>query len=488
MFDHHATPCRSLVLFGATGDLARRMLWPSLYALHHDGLLPESFALIGAAHSKYEPAKFAELVRKSVLGSANAAMFDEAKFESFVARVSYVSIDASTDGGMQPLRDALAPHPGGTIFYLSTSPHMFGPICRTLGGWGVHPDSRVVVEKPIGTDEASAKVVNEAIASAFTEPQVFRIDHYLGKEAVQNLLALRFANAIFEPLWNANAIEQVQITVAETVGVEGRWGYYDGVGALRDMVQNHLLQLLCLVAMEPPASFTPSAVRNEKVKVLWSLRPITAANVGTHTVTGQYAEGFAGGESVPGYREETGANKTSDTETFVALRAEIDNWRWAGVPFYLRTGKRMQRRSSEIVIHFKSAPYNIFSGIGATLQPNVLMIKLQPEEMITLSLMHKLPGRNDMQLGQVGLNLSLGDKFTGTRRRIAYERMLLDVLAGNPSLFVRRDEVEAAWKWIDGIVEGWRQTGQKPRGYGSGSWGPSAAIGLPERFGHTWNE
>jgi len=488
MFDHHATPCRSMVLFGATGDLARRMLWPSLYALHHDGLLPDQFALIGAAQSKHEPAKFIELVRDAVLRSANASLFDEAKFASFVARVSYVSINASSDSGLQPLRDALSPHEGGTIFYLSTSPHMFAPICRALAGWGTHPDSRVVVEKPIGTDEASAEAVNEAIASAFTERQVFRIDHYLGKEAVQNLLALRFANAIFEPLWNANAIEQVQITVAETVGVEGRWGYYDGVGALRDMVQNHLLQLLCLVAMEPPASFTPSAVRNEKVKVLWSLRRITAANVGTHTVTGQYTEGFAGGESVPGYRDEADANKRSDTETFVALRAEIDNWRWAGVPFYLRTGKRMQRRSSEIVIYFKPAPYNIFSGIGAALQPNVLMIKLQPDEMITLSLMHKLPGRNDMQLGQVGLNLSLGDSFTGTRRRIAYERMLLDVLAGNPSLFVRRDEVEAAWQWIDGIVEGWRQTGQKPRPYAAGSWGPSAAIGLPERFGHTWNE
>ena len=488
MFDHQATPCRSLVLFGATGDLARRMLWPSLYALHTDGLLPEAFALIGAAHSKVEHGKFIELVRTSVLGSANAAMYDEATFAAFATRLSYVSIDASSEDGMNPLRDALAAVPGGTIFYLSTSPNMFGPICRTLGRWGVHPDSRVVVEKPIGTDEKSAAAVNDAIASAFAEPQVYRIDHYLGKEAVQNLLALRFANAIFEPLWNANAIEQVQITVAETVGVEGRWGYYDGVGALRDMVQNHLLQLLCLVAMEPPASFTPSAVRNEKVKVLWSLRPITAANVGTHTVTGQYSEGFAGGQSVPGYRQEVGANTVSDTETFVALRAEIDNWRWAGVPFYLRTGKRMQRRSSEIAIHFKSAPYNIFAGIGAALQPNVLLIKLQPEEMITLSLMHKLPGRNDMQLGQVGLNLSLGDKFAEVRRRIAYERMLLDVLAGNPSLFVRRDEVEAAWQWIDGIVEGWRQTSQKPKAYGAGSWGPSAAIGLPERFGHSWNE
>jgi glucose-6-phosphate 1-dehydrogenase len=254
------------------------------------------------------------------------------------------------------------------------------------------------------------------------------------------------------------------------------------------MVQSHLLQLLCLVAMEPPASFTPSAVRNEKVKVLWSLRPITQADVGVHTVTGQYAEGYAGGKAVPGYREEEGANKVSDTETFVAIRAEIDNWRWAGVPFYLRTGKRLQRRSSEIVIQFKSAPTNIFAEVGASLAPNALLIKLQPDEMITLTLMHKKAGLNEMALEQVGLDLSIEDAAGHGRRRIAYERMLLDVLRGNSSLFVRRDEVEAAWQWIDGIIDGWRATGQKPKPYNAGSWGPSAAIGLPERFGHSWHE
>jgi glucose-6-phosphate 1-dehydrogenase len=481
--------CTALVMFGATGDLARRMLWPSLYALHHDGLLPEPFALIGAAHSQVEEGAFVDRVREAVQRSANAALFDEARFATFAKRIRYVSVDALAAGGLEPLRAAVQAQGGPVIFYLSTPPHLFGPICRALGEAGVAPpDSRVVVEKPIGTDEASAKVTNEAIGSAFQEPNVYRIDHYLGKEAVQNLLALRFANAIFEPLWNANAIEQVQITVAETVGVEGRWGYYDGAGALRDMVQSHLLQLLCLVAMEPPAGFTPSAVRNEKVKVLWSLRPLRAAEVGTHTVTGQYTAGYADGQAAPGYRDEPGANRDSDTETFVAVRAEIDNWRWAGVPFYLRTGKRMQRRSSEIVIQFKSAPYNIFAGIGAALEPNVLLIKLQPEESITLSLMHKRPGQNEMRLGQVGLNLSLGEGFKQTRRRIAYERMLLDVLAGNSSLFVRRDEVEAAWRWIDGIVDGWRTTGQKPKAYGAGTWGPGAAIGLPERYGHSWHE
>jgi glucose-6-phosphate 1-dehydrogenase len=486
------TTCRALVMFGATGDLARRMLWPSLYALDCDGLLPPGFALIGAAHSSASDAEFVARIREAVQASANGGLFDAAVFDRFAARIRYVSVEAGSAAGVEPIRAALAeaaPNDGGVIFYLSTPPTLIGPICRALRESGIADRaSRVVVEKPIGTSVASANETNEAINATFAEDQVFRIDHYLGKEAVQNLLALRFANAIFEPLWNANAIEQVQITVAETVGVEGRWGYYDNAGALRDMVQSHLLQLLCLVAMEPPASFTPSAVRNEKVKVLWSLRPITQADVGVHTVTGQYAEGYAGGRAVPGYREEEGANKSSDTETFVAIRAEIDNWRWAGVPFYLRTGKRLQRRSSEIVIQFKSAPTNIFAEVGASLAPNVLLIKLQPDEMITLSLMHKKAGLNEMALEQVGLDLSIEDAQAGSRRRIAYERMLLDVLRGNSSLFVRRDEVEAAWRWIDGIIDGWRATGQKPRPYGAGSWGPSAAIGLPERFGHSWHE
>jgi glucose-6-phosphate 1-dehydrogenase len=482
--------CKAIVIFGATGDLARRMLWPSLYALDRDGLLPPGFELIGAASSSFSDADFKERVRAAIVDSANAKLFEQAAFEAFAARIRYVSVNAKTPGGLAPLQDALAHGPtGGIIYYLSTAPQLFGPICRALAESGLaSKDCRVVVEKPIGSDIVTARETNEAIALAFDESRVFRIDHYLGKEAVQNLLALRFANAIFEPLWNSNTIEQVQITIAETVGIEGRWAYYDNSGALRDMVQSHLLQLLCLVAMEPPAGFAPSAVRNEKVKVLWSLRPILAPDVGQYTVTGQYGAGFSEGRAVPGYKEEVGANTTSDTETFVAMRVAIDNWRWAGVPFYLRTGKRLQRRSSEIMIQFKSPPFNIFSGIGAALAPNMLLIKLQPEEMITLTLMNKQPGVHAMRLGEVGLNLSLGDAFSQVRRRIAYERMLLDVLRGNSALFVRRDEVEAAWHWIDGIVQGWRATDQKPKPYGAGSWGPSAAIGLPERYGHSWHE
>ena len=489
MITNASTPeCRALVLFGATGDLAKRMLWPSLYALDFDGLLPPTFQLIGAATSARTREAFIANVKDAILTSANAAIFDEAFFATFAKRIQYVTVDIQSPSGLDSVKQVLLPGEGGVMYYLSTGPQLFGPICLALKAAGlVNAKSRITIEKPIGTDTASAKKVNEAIGTAFEEQQVFRIDHYLGKEAVQNLLALRFANAIFEPLWNANAIEQVQITVAETVGLEGRWSFYNGTGALRDMVQSHMLQLLCLVAMEPPAGFTPSAVRNEKVKVLWSLHPITGADVDTHTVRGQYTAGYSAGQAVPGYAEEKGS-AASDTESFVALKVGIDNWRWAGVPFYLRTGKRMAKRSSEIMIQFKPAPFNIFADIGATLAPNALLIQLQPDEMITLTLMHKKPGLNEVKLAQVPLNLSLGDTFGQSRRRIAYERMLLDVLRNNSALFVRRDEVEAAWKWIDGIIDGWRSTGNKPKPYPAGSWGPTAAIALTERNGHSWHE
>jgi glucose-6-phosphate 1-dehydrogenase len=470
---------RALVLFGATGDLARRMLWPSLYALHHDKLLPAGFRIVGTARSPIEREAFMQRVKESILQSSNAPLFEAASFQAFSDSVSYVAADATDPQSLRAIGEALGSGEGGVIFYLSTAPNVFGEIGRALGAAGlVDGASRLVIEKPVGTNAASAQEINEAIAESFAENQVFRIDHYLGKEAVQNLIALRFANAVFEPLWSSAAIEQVQITVAETVGVGDRWGFYDATGALRDMVQSHLLQLLCLVAMEPPAGFTPSAVRNEKVKALWSLRPLTGALLVTHTVTGQYA----------GYLQEPGAKPSSDTETFVALRAEIDNWRWAGVPFYLRTGKQLQKRASEIVIQFKPAPYNMFAVVGAELAPNMLLIRLQPDEMISLTLMHKKPGLDGVQLGEVALNLSVGDAFAQARRRIAYERMLLDVLRGNSALFVRRDEIDAAWKWIDGIVEGWRSTGRKPSVYAPGSWGPAEALALPGRFGHAWHE
>jgi glucose-6-phosphate 1-dehydrogenase len=346
----------------------------------------------------------------------------------------------------------------------------------------------MALEKPLGSDLASSREINDAVAAAFPEERTFRIDHYLGKETVQNLLALRFANLLFEPLWNAAHIDHVQITVAETIGIEGRGDYYDGAGALRDMVQNHMLQLLALVAMEPPTDFNATAVRDEKVKVLRALRPIAAADAEALTVIGQYAHGAIDGQSVPGCADELG--RESGTETFVALKAHIDNWRWKGVPFYLRTGKRMPERTTEIAIQFKDVPYSIFAARGATTRPNKLIIGLQPEESIELRLMAKTPGldRQGVRLREVPLDLGLANAFSEYRRRIAYERLLLDLIEGDPTLFVRRDEVEAQWTWIDHIRAAWSEREMVPRPYAAGTWGPSAAIALAERGGVSWLE
>ena len=377
----------------------------------------------------------------------------------------------------------------GVAIFLSTAPSLFKPTIDGLEAAGLAcPTVRMALEKPLGTDLQSSREINDSVAIAFPEERTFRIDHYLGKETVQNLLALRFANLLFEPLWNAAHIDHVQITVAETIGVEGRGDYYDGAGALRDMVQNHMLQLLALVAMEPPSDFNATAVRDEKVKVLRALRPITAADAEALTVTGQYARGAIDGEPVPGYSEEIA--RDSQTETFVALKAQIDNWRWKGVPFYLRTGKRMPQRDTEIFIQFKDVPYSIFASRGATTSPNKLIIGLQPEESIELRLMAKTPGldRGGVRLREVPLDIGLANAFSENRRRIAYERLLLDLIEGDPTLFVRRDEVEAQWTWIDGIRDAWAQKGITPSPYAAGTWGPSAAIALTERDGVTWHE
>ncbi len=478
------TASQALVIFGATGDLAQRMLFPSLCFLEEDHLLPDDVAIVGCARTKMSNDEFIALVEKAVRTRSDHGL-DEKAWKKFRTRLSYVSVDAGDPASFKTLGKALE-GVGELVFYLSTSPAHYGNICSNLNAVGlVHGNSRVVVEKPIGHDLASYRQINESLSQAFSENRIFRIDHYLGKEAVQNLLALRFANTLFEPLWNKVSVEHVQITIAETIGVEDRWSYYDEYGAVRDMVQNHLLQLLALVAMEPPAD--PNSVRDEKVKVLRSLRPITDRDVERDAVRGQYRAGVSGRESVPGYTEETGGRE-SNTETFVALRAHIDNWRWAGVPFYLRTGKRLPTRRSEIVIQFRHVPHSIFP--GNRLLANRLIIKLQPEEEIALTLMNKTPSleRNGMELKPLALNLSLSDAFKRPRRRIAYERLLLEALANKPTLFVRGDEAEAAWTWIDQIVSSWDHQGLPPAPYASGTWGPTAAFALTERNGHSWYE
>ncbi|GFM28483.1 glucose-6-phosphate dehydrogenase [Novosphingobium sp. PY1] len=472
-----------LLLFGATGDLSRRMLLPSLCALDAEGLLDPSIEIVATARSDMDDQSFRNFARQSLEQFLPANR--RGGLATFLNRLSYQALDANEMEGFKALAEKVGKPEEGLSIFLSTAPSLFEPTIRGLQSSGLAgPKVRIGLEKPLGVDLASSRVINDAVASAFPEERIYRIDHYLGKETVQNLLALRFANLMFEPLWNAAHIDHVQITVAETVGLESRVGYYDDSGALRDMVQNHILQLLALVAMEPPVSYDATNVRDEKVKVLRSLRKVNVSE----TVTGQYRAGAISGGAVPGYDEELG--KDSNTETFVAIKAHIDNWRWQGVPFYLRTGKRLPRRTTEIVVQFRNVPHSIFSGRGAKTVPNRLVIGIQPEENITLSLMAKIPGldREGIGLRSVPLAITMPDAFAGPQRRIAYERLLLDLIEGDQTLFVRRDEVEAQWDWIDAIRAGWDEQALEPKTYTAGSWGPSAAIALAERDGVTWHE
>jgi glucose-6-phosphate 1-dehydrogenase len=488
-----STPTASLlVIFGATGDLAQRMLLPSLYGLQRDNLLLAGLKILGTSRAELSSDAFRSAVATSIGKYVPEKDQDQAQIKLLLDRLEYQMADASAPASFGALTDKITvlrqADKAGTdvVYHLSTAPKLYGPICQLLAAAGLSgPGTRVMLEKPIGTDLASSIAINDAVAHAFDESRVFRVDHYLGKEGVQNLLSLRFGNALFEPLWNARYVEQVQITVAETVGVEGRGDYYDDSGAMRDMVQNHLLQLLCLTAMEPPSQFDPSAVRNEKLKVLRSLQPIVGADVHTDSVAGQYTKGAIDDQAVRGYAEEL--TRSSGTATFVALRAQINNWRWAGVPFYLRTGKRLPRRSSEIYVQFRPVPHSIF---GQKIAPNALIISLQPEESIALTVMTKTPGldRAGVRLSEVALDLNLHEEFVTLRRRLAYERLYLDALEGNGTLFVRRDEVETAWAWVDGILEGWRTQALQPKNYPAGTWGPSAAVTLTERHGHSWRE
>ncbi|HEY5459489.1 MAG TPA: glucose-6-phosphate dehydrogenase [Sphingomicrobium sp.] len=478
----------TLLLFGATGDLAHRMLLPSLYGLHADGLLPDDFQIICTARSELDDEQYRASAVEALKEHVPANFYDPKSALVFSRRLTYVVLDATKPEGFKRLAKTVDPDAGLAIF-LSTAPTLFKAVIDGLEAASLTgPRVRLALEKPLGTDLASSCEINDAVAIAFPESRTFRIDHYLGKETVQNLLALRFANSMFEPLWNSAHIDHVQITVAESIGLEDRGAYYDGAGALRDMVQNHMLQLLALVAMEPPADFDATEVRDEKVKVLRSLRPMRPDDVADHVVTGQYGKGAVGGEPVPGYAEELG--KESATETFVALKAHVENWRWAGVPFYLRTGKRMAERKTEIFIQFKCVPHSIFAARGARTQPNKLVIAIQPEENIRLLVMAKTPGldREGIRLREVPLDVGLANAFADARRRIAYERLLLDLIDGDPTLFVRRDEVEAQWQWIDGVRAAWEAAGLTPKPYGAGSWGPSAAIALTERDGVHWHD
>lgn len=475
----------ALLLFGATGDLSRRMLLPSLYALHEDGLIGEGLRIVGTARSEHDDAEFREFAREALGEFLPEDRKDDTKLASFLDRLSYQALDASKIDGFAQLAEKVGDTSGGLSIFLSTAPFLFEPTIAGLKQAGLaHDGVRIGLEKPLGSDLASSCRINDAVAAAFSENRIFRIDHYLGKETVQNLMALRFANMMFEPLWNSAGIDHVQITVSETVGLEGRKGFYDDTGALRDMVQNHMLQLVALTAMEPPVDFDATSIRDEKVKVLRALQPVKASEM----VRGQYKAGAVKGAAVGSYDDDLGAQ--SDTETFVAIKAHVENWRWHGVPFYLRTGKRLAERRSEIVIQFKGVPHNIFADRGGKLRANRLVIRLQPEEYVRLQVMAKEPGldRGGIVLREVPLDLSLTQAFAKARKRIAYERLLLDLIEGEQTLFVRRDEVEAQWRWIDGIRKVWAEGDHEAKGYAAGSWGPNAAIALTERDGRSWND
>ncbi len=470
-----------LVIFGGTGDLARRKILPALFRRYLSGQIPQEARIVGAARGELGRDGFQAMVREAVCDFGQGAA-DRVALEAFLDAVHYVQIDATGAGGWSDLA-AILQADRVRAFYFSVAPSLFGPLAERIHAHGMAGRNvRIVVEKPFGHDLASAQALNATLAEHFDESQIYRIDHYLGKETVQNLMAVRFGNMLFEPLWNSQYVDHIQITVAETVGVGGRGSYYERAGAMRDMMQNHLMQLLCLIAMEPPAKFDPDAVRDEKLKVIRALDPVKPH----HIVRGQY-EAVSGQESeFPGYREAVG-NPRSSTESYVALKAHISNWRWAGTPFYLRTGKRLVARSSVINVIFKETPHSIF-GEDAGRHTNVLSIRLQPNEGITLHVTIKEPGPGGMRLLDVPLDMSFAEALgpDGRHPADAYERLIMDVIRGNQTLFMRGDEVEAAWGWTDPVIAGWKARGEVPKPYASGSTGPGDADQLMRRDGRGW--
>ena len=477
-------PPFDLVVFGATGDLSLRKLFPALLHRFLDGQIPAQSRIFGVARADLDTASFRQMVHESRGKFAPGACVDEAKCAEFMEHIEYVRLDATAEAkAWAPLKQALANGKGNIrIFYLSTAPGLFVTTAQRLGETGLATsNSRIVLEKPIGRDLASSRAINDGVGEVFDEQRTFRIDHYLGKETVQNLLVLRFANMLVEPIWSRATIDHVQITVAEEIGVEGRGEYYDKSGALRDMVQNHILQLLCLVALESPNSMDADAIRTEKLKVLSALRRIGANDAAVKTVRGQYKAGLIDGAKAPSYAEEIG--KSSRTETFVAIKAEVDNWRWAGVPFYLRTGKRMAARRSEIVVQFKDTPVAMFGAQGG--EPNRLVLRLQPDEGVRLWLNMKEPGPGGLRVKTAPLDLSFAEEF-GVRYPDAYERLLMDIVRGNLALFMRRDEVDAAWRWADELLAAWDAVGGEPYSYAAGSNGPTQSALLLDRDGRAW--
>jgi len=480
-------PTFDMVLFGGTGDLVTRKLMPALYRRYAAEQVSAESRIFGVARSGSNRQTYiaqVETACREFLGDE----FDGAIWQAFSRLIDYIKVDAGSPADFAALGTALDGRAQVIrVFFFSTASTLFSAIAQNLAAAGlVTPLSRVVLEKPLGNDTASADLINHQVGAVFTEQQIYRIDHYLGKEAVQNLMALRFGNALFEPLWRRGLIKHVQITIAEELGVERRGQFYDSTGALRDMVQNHLLQLVCILAMEPPASSDPDAVRDEKLKVLRALRPLRDREVLIKTVRGQYKAGSVRGVPVVGYLEEADIAPDSTTETFVALKAEIDTWRWAGVPFYLRTGKRLQDRLTEIVVTFDEVPHPIFERPPTTEGANLLVIRLQPDESITLTILAKNPGEG-MRLKPVNLALDLGEAFK-KRSLDAYERLLMDTVKGNLTLFMRRDELDAAWRWIDPIIAGWREFDERPKSYIAGSWGPAASSALIGRDGYEWHD
>jgi glucose-6-phosphate 1-dehydrogenase len=498
----------TMVIFGASGDLTHRKLLPALYSLTRERLLPARFAVLGYARRPLSDDVFRDEMRKGCDEFARRRPVDPAVWETFARNLFYQGGSYEDPRAFVALRSRLEEIeralglPGNRVFYLSIPPSSFATVIRNLGLAGLVASTtdggsgggtrfaRVIIEKPFGVDLGSARALNHEIHETLREEQVYRIDHYLGKETVQNLLVFRFANGIFEPVWNNRFVDHVQITGAETVGVEARGGYFDHAGVLRDMVQSHLMQVTSLAAMEPPVAFDPDAVRDEKLKVLKALRPIPSSEMDAHVVRAQYRSGSIAGRKVPGYREEPNVSAASETETFVALKFFVDSWRWAGVPFYMRSGKRLPKRVTEIAIHFKEAPHLLFGRRGEAIRPNVLVIRIQPDEGIALEFGSKLPGPA-MEVAPVNMEFRYGSSF-GVEPPEAYERLILDCMLGDSTLFTRADEVEASWSWISKIHEHWAAESRSDdrahdlETYPAGTWGPPGAERLMTADGRAW--